>query len=176
MTSPTLPIALPNAFGSGAATWLKSAACYVYQDGFPVWLDGRRIWGVVGGAWQLLPDTVEYRRYYLGRDTARLAARGKANPRGVLRNGLYALAGPSIRNNPYELDVHILIAQFQVEAFSTPLTLADTQAYFERYPVYGLAWKATKGRVVVAKREQFGLPWPDLALLALMHSKGGEIQ
>lgn len=164
---PDFPTVIPDLYIDNLPTpaWAQHAKCYVLHDGLPVWLEGRRIWAVIGGAWQLVPDTPEYRVYYVGRYN-----HWRYNKRR--RAGLFALNGPDIHDNPDNVTLYTLFPQFTITAQYIPLTTVDTKAYFERYPVYGLVWKGTKGRVGKATREQFGLPWPDEELLALIHSEG----
>lgn len=160
--TPDAPVIIPDFRGE---KWAKHARCHVYHDGLPVWVSRSRMWYVTDNKWEPVREGVEYRRYHIGLFNAkRIESR--------LKGGLYALIGPTVNGNPYDVDIHLLIKQFSVEAVSSPLTPDGIKAYFEQSPVYGLTWKGTRGRIVKATREQFGLPWPDYELLALIQSKG----
>lgn len=174
MLKPAYPPKLPRVFVNNELApgmeWIQHAGAFVYQCGLPVWMDGQYLWGVIGGEWQLLPNTTEYRTYYIGRQNFLGLSREARTDLRRKSGGLYALIGPTIQGNPYEVDRHLLVAQFTVTAHGVPITAADVEEYFGKYPIYGLAWKGTRGRVAVATREQFGYDWPDEELLAMMRT------
>lgn len=159
MRTPDFPAVIPDLFEGGSAPgWAQHAEAYVLLDGLPVWLDGRIMWAVINGAWQVIQDTPEHRHYYTGRYNMRKGYRG-------MRNGAFTLIGPNVNGNPYMMQAHMLFKTCGITSRALPITPEDAKVHFETSPVYGLLYKGTRGRWAKATREQFGLAWPDYRLL-----------
>ena len=75
--------------------------------------------------------------------------------------GTYELCGPKVQGNPYDFATHRLILHGDNTLDDVPTDFAGLRTYFESNPAYeGIVWHHPDGRMVKAKRKDFGLPWP----------------
>ena len=76
-------------------------------------------------------------------------------------DGTYELVGPKVQGNPYGFTSHRLILHGDTTLPDAPRTFTAVKAYLEAHPAYeGIVWHHPDGRMVKAKRKDFGLPWP----------------
>ena len=79
----------------------------------------------------------------------------------ILVPGTYELVGPGVQGNPYELRKNRLCRHGADELPDAPRTFDAIRVYFAENPAYeGIVWHHPDGRMVKAKRKDFGLKWP----------------
>lgn len=87
-------------------------------------------------------------------------------------DGLYALAGWDIDDNPYGLeegDYELLDMVGEFGDSKMPIMVSPPERdwdsineFFEKYPIYGIVWQHEDGRQARVLRTDFGHPWPDV--------------
>lgn len=76
-------------------------------------------------------------------------------------DGTYELIGPKVQGNPYQMGTHVLIPHGAKHLAAVPRTFEGLRAYFADHPLLeGIVWHHPDGRMVKAKRRDWGLPWP----------------
>lgn len=75
-------------------------------------------------------------------------------------DGTYELIGPKVQGNPYHLTAHRLIPHGEQEYPTAPRTFIALRAFFGAWPMEGIVWHHSDGRMVKIKARDFGLPWP----------------
>lgn len=76
-------------------------------------------------------------------------------------NGTYELCGPKVQGNPYGLRQHVLYRHGSAPVRDCPTDFLGLKRMFEEWPDFeGIVWHHPDGRMVKAKRRDWGLPWP----------------
>ena len=77
-----------------------------------------------------------------------------------LPDGTYELCGPKIQKNPHAFPSHVLVPHGITEFDIVPVDFRGLGIFLSFYPYEGIVWHHPDGRMVKAKRKDFGHPWP----------------
>ena len=83
------------------------------------------------------------------------------NSAHLFKNETCELVGPTIRNNPYHMDKHLLWSHHIRLSLAPPPTDFDGLClYLGQHLMEGIVWHHPDGRMAKSKRRDFGFEWP----------------